>query len=410
MLLSRFPNNGFAAPRLQIFVSDLGATGVVRNAVAIANHAAASGYEVRLLTCTANGVLRSEIDKRVVLIELLGGESKAESRRSQLKRTFLAYRRHSRDWRPDILLSAGNHGHLLSTFAWLGLKGKKLLRISNDLRHRKPSPPARLWRNLKFKLITLLADRLVLVSRAQCESPLLSRMVSTGKAVVIPNGVDIDAVQSASRRPCPHPWTADRSVPIVLAVGRHVKQKNFHILLKAFACARRERKIRLIMLGDGQAGETVRLHNLAIGLGIGADVAFVPSTSNPFPFMAASHALALPSLWEGSSNVLLEAMACEIPIIASHTAGDARQLLSDGKYGILVDPTDEQGLARAILKQTGTDPVCPDGRALAFNRAVAIEDYLRLFRQCIATMERTVPHATQRLRPLAAKSGPRKAA
>lgn len=387
MELVSFPSRRVPAPRLQIFVSDLGATGVVRNAVAIANQAAATGYDVRLLTCSAGGVMAGDVDGRVTIVGLLDPSRLDAPRRSQLKQAFLAYRRHSRAWRPHIMLSAGNHGHLLSTFAWLGLPGTKLLRISNDLRHGTPSPPARLWRHLKFWTMTALADRLVLVSRTHGHHQLLSRRVVKGKAVVIPNGVDVQAVRDAALEPCPHPWAMDREVPFVLAVGRHVKQKNFPVLLKAFAAARRKRPMRLIILGEGDAGQTLRLHNLAVTLGVSADVQFVPPTSNPFPYMAAAHALALPSLWEGSSNVLLEALACGTPVIASRTAGDARELLSDGRFGVLVDPSDEQELEAALLKQVGPDPVYPGNRALAFNRAVVLEDYMRLFRQLIGRMD-----------------------
>jgi glycosyltransferase involved in cell wall biosynthesis len=163
-----------------------------------------------------------------------------------------------------------------------------------------------------------------------------------------------------------------------------VKQKNFPVLLEAFAAARQQRRLRLIILGEGDASESVRLHNLAIALGISPDVAFLPATPNPFPYFAAAHALALPSLWEGSSNVLLEALACGTPIVASRTAGDAEQLLAGGRFGVLVDPDDRDGLAAALLKQVGPDPIAPGSRALAFNRAVVLEDYLRLFRQCLS--------------------------
>jgi len=389
MELASFPVRGVPAPRVQLFVSDLGATGVVRNAVAIANRAAANGYDVRILTCSADGVLSDLVDPRVPVVELLKGTRETLSRRTQLRQTFLAYRRHSRDWRPDILFSAGNHGHLLSTFAWLGLPGSKLLRISNDLDHGSPNPSARIWRSLKFRLMMSLADRIVLVSRTSGNHGPLSRLIGNGKAVAIPNGVDVQAVRTASLEPCPHPWAASRDVPIVLAIGRHVKQKNFATLLKAFAKARRQRELRLIFLGEGQAGESVRLHNLAISLGVAADVDFVAATSNPFPYMAAAHVLALPSLWEGSSNVLLEALACETPVIASRTAGDAEQLLSYGRFGLLVDPLDSDGLATAILRQTGHDAVAPSSRALAFDRAVALEDYMCVFRQCIGRATRS---------------------
>lgn len=384
------PRSG-QAPRIQIFVSDLSATGVVRNAVAIANQAANHGYEVRLLTCTADGVLRGQIDRLVSIVELSVTTTEDTSRKARLKRILRSYRRHSREWRPDILFSAGNHGHLLSTFAWLGLGGTKILRISNDLDHGLAWGRVALGRRLKFRLMTMLADKLVLVSRAHPRDPLLSRMIDKGKALVVPNGVDVQAVRTESTDSCPHPWVTKRDVPIVLAVGRHARQKNFETLLKAFAAVYAIRRVRLIILGDDHPVESKKLHKLAVNLGVADDVDFVPTTPNPFPYMASANALVLPSFWEGSSNVLLEALACGTPVVASRTAGDSDTLLSGGKFGVLVDPMDEQALTAAILRQTGSDAIYPGNRALAFNRAVSLEDYMRLFRQCTGPIERARP-------------------
>ena len=380
-----------AAPRFQLFVSDLTATGVVRNAVAIANEAAASGYEVRLLTCRPDGVLRNHIRPDVTVVKLLNGADTGSSRRFQLKQSLLEYRRHARQWRPDIMLSAGNHGHLLSTFAWAGLPGTKLLRISNDLNHGAPSAAVRWWRDLKFRLIAGLADKLVYVSRAHAEHPLLGLHAASGKALVIPNGVDVDGVRASSRQPCSHRWASDRSIPFVLAVGRHVRQKNFETLLRAFAIARHSQPMRLIFLGDGSMNETARLSALTLELGIADHVDLVPATANPFPLMAAAGALALPSFWEGSSNVLLEAMACGTPVIASRTAGDAEHVLDGGRFGVLVDPHDVEGLAAALVRQTGAGAIEPGNRVMSFARDSAMARYIQLFDQLAAGARQPAP-------------------
>jgi glycosyltransferase involved in cell wall biosynthesis len=367
--------------RIQIFVSDLSATGVVRNAIAIANEAAASGYQVRLLTCNADGVLRSELGRGVALVRLNDPSDSHHPRRTQMKRALLAYRKHCREWRPDIMLSAGNHGHLLSTFAWLGLPGMKVLRFSNDLTHGTPSRLTRLWRSARFRLMAWAADRLVYVSRAQARHPLLARQLASGKALVIPNGVDLELVARSATQPCNHPWLDDASIPVVLAVGRHVSQKNFAALLKAFAVARVARPMRLIFLGDGKPTAIKALRDLAAELGVGSDVDFVPATENPFTFMATARTLVLPSLWEGSANVLLEAMACDTPAIASRTAGDAEDVLDNGRYGVLVDPRDIGQMAEALLRQTGPNPIRAGTRALAFSRSDTMRQYIRLIDQ-----------------------------
>jgi len=379
MYIGPHPPRAAPAARLQIFVSDLSATGVVRNAIGIANAAAEAGYDVRLLTCHCDGELRNEVSPRVWLVNLTGDDRPRGSRRSQMKRILRAYRKHSRTWRPHILFSAGNHGHLLSTVAWLGLPGRKVLRISNDLNHGAPSLLTRLVRGLKFHIVTGLADRLVLVSRALGQQPLLASRIASGAAVTIPNGVDISAVRNAASRSCPHRWAGDDSVPILLAVGRLVKQKNYAVLLEAFAHARRERPMRLIILGGGPRSQSDRLGARAAELGISDHVDLVPPTNNPFPYMAAARVLALPSLWEGSANVLLEAMACGTPVIASRTAGDADHVLGSGRYGALVDPDDVDGLARAILQQMSPMAVRPGARAEQFRRSKMLRRYIALF-------------------------------
>lgn len=379
-MISRWPDPSDAS-RLQIFVSDLSATGVVRNAVAIANEAAASGYRVRLLTCNPDGPLRTQVGPNVAVVRLNSVGDANRPRQIQMRKALLAYRKHSREWCPDIMLSAGNHGHLLSTLAWLGLPGRKVLRVSNDLSHSSPPPAVRLWRSARFALMASLADRLVFVSRAQGKHPLLARQLASGKAVVIPNGVDVDAIRAAAQVPCDHPWLRESSTPVVLAVGRHVGQKNFEALLRAFAEARAVRPMRLIFLGDGKRSEVDRLRAVAAELDVGPDVDLVPAIENPFPYMAAARLLVLSSLWEGSANVLLEAMACGTPVAASRTAGDAEHVLGSGAHGLLVDPREIHQLASAILYQTGPNSVSPGRRAESFSRTAAMHNFLRLFEQ-----------------------------
>ena len=86
----------------------------------------------------------------------------------------------------------------------------------------------------------------------------------------------------------------------------------------------------------------------------------------------------LPSWWEGSSNVLLEAIACGTPVVASRTAGNAAEILGDDEYGLLVDPSSAEELAAAILTQIGPGPTLPKDRAQAYDRSVAMTAYAQL--------------------------------
>ena len=125
------------------------------------------------------------------------------------------------------------------------------------------------------------------------------------------------------------------------------------------------------------------MRRTAMKLGVDRDVDFLPAVANPFPYIAAASTFVLPTRWEGSANVLLEAMACGTPVIAARTAGDAEHVLGHGRYGVLVDPNAIQQLAGAILKQTGPDPVRPEERAAKFDRSISMHCYVQLFDKLI---------------------------
>lgn len=373
------------APRLQIFVHDLSATGVVRNAIAIANEAATRGYAVRLLTAAPDGALRDLVSSDVELIGLMSPSDSHLPRATQLRRSREELRRRTIEWKPDVLFSAGNHAHKTATKAWFGLPGIKILRISNALGHNLPRWSWRLLRRrLRFAMITALSDRVVLISRQMERDPAFAGLLRSGKARVITNGVDVERVRRLAAQPCPHPWFQGGQKPVVLAVGRMVEQKNLDLLVHALAHTRRERPLRLVVLGEGSPEARERLRSLAERLGVEDAIAQLPPTPNPFPYVAAADVVALPSWWEGSSNVILESMACGTPVVAARTAGDAWHVLDEGRYGVLIDPADAHDLAAALLRQTGPDPIRPGDRVLDFTADAALRSYMDLLDQAAA--------------------------
>ena len=65
-------------------------------------------------------------------------------------------------------------------------------------------------------------------------------------------------------------------------------------------------------------------------------------------------------------------MACDVPIVASNTAGDAAELLDYGRFGVLVEPGDPVAMAEAILRQVGPDPIRPGGRSARYDQAKTV--------------------------------------
>jgi glycosyltransferase involved in cell wall biosynthesis len=132
----------------------------------------------------------------------------------------------------------------------------------------------------------------------------------------------------------------------VLSVGRLSKQKDFGTLLRAFARVREDRPARLVILGDGP--ERSMLESLISELGLDEVAALPGWVANPYPWMAHAGVYVLSSRWEGLPSVLIEALYCGVPIVATDCLSGPREILEGGEHGLLVAVGDVDALARGI--------------------------------------------------------------
>jgi glycosyltransferase involved in cell wall biosynthesis len=136
---------------------------------------------------------------------------------------------------------------------------------------------------------------------------------------------------------------------MLLAVGRLSKEKAHLDLLAAFAHLRetdRELKCKLVIVGDGPERET--LEAAVKSSGINVDVIFTGQEKDLQPFYAAADVFVLPSHSEGSPNVLLEAMAANVPIVATDVGG-VPEIVENNESALLIPPNDPQAMAAAIV-------------------------------------------------------------
>jgi hypothetical protein len=126
-----------------------------------------------------------------------------------------------------------------------------------------------------------------------------------------------------------------------------VPMKGFYDLLAAFAEVRRERPLGLVILGEGP--ERVNLRDRIRVLQIGDDVLMPGFAVNPWSYFARASAFVLSSRYgEAFPMVLVEAMACGIPVIASRCEWGPEEILENGEDGLLFDPGDVGTLAQHI--------------------------------------------------------------
>jgi L-malate glycosyltransferase len=165
--------------------------------------------------------------------------------------------------------------------------------------------------------------------------------------VHLPNGVD-------TRHFTPRPDGVERDDPrpTALHISNFAPVKRTVELVEAFAVARLPRGSRLVFVGDGPERERTRRR--ALELGLGDRVEFVGVQTDVRPFLWQADVLVLPSERESSPLVLLEAMACGVPWIAS-PFGAAAEVPAE-ECGIVVPPGSPDRLAAALRRLLG-DPV-----------------------------------------------------
>jgi glycosyltransferase involved in cell wall biosynthesis len=148
-----------------------------------------------------------------------------------------------------------------------------------------------------------------------------------------------DVVMIRERLKEPHEFSG----PFILSVDRLTRQKRHDVLLRAFAKVETDRK--LVLLGSGNQEKSLK--ELARELGIADKVRFEGMDPNPYRWMAKAEMFVLSSDFEGFPNVLLEALVCSTPIIATRCQGAADILAGEMAQG-LVDIGDADGMAKAI--------------------------------------------------------------
>ncbi len=191
-------------------------------------------------------------------------------------------------------------------------------------------------------------DLIIPVSEGVLED--VSQITGLGrdKLQVIRNPVITPQMTSLAEEPIDHPWFGDGESPIILGAGRFTRQKDFITLIKAFAQVHKQRPCRLVLLGHGQLQQ--QYQSLAEELGVAEDLSMPGFAKNPYPYMKQADLFVLSSAWEGSPNVLSEALAQGTAVVATDCPSGPREVLDGGKIAPLVAVGDVEGMAQAILQ------------------------------------------------------------
>jgi len=314
-------------PSVTFCITELDVGGAEKALVRIAIGLKQRDWNVRVISLRDRGAMSKPLEEAGIPVIALNGGSFADIR--ILRRLRKELKKHSTDVLMCFLHQANIYGRLAARYSG-GPAVVSGIRVADR----------RKWVTLTDRFTQRWTDHYIAVSQHVAETHATLCRISPDRISAIRNGVDCppkDKVPSVKQRP-------DAAL---LFVGRLTPQKNPSSLLKAITLLppALRTKVTLTFAGDGplRASLLQRVKELQLE----SSVHLPGHSSDVVTLMQRSTLLVLPSRWEGLPNVVLEAMANGLPVIASDVDG-VREVVADNETGWLIPATQPQALAATI--------------------------------------------------------------
>ncbi|WP_189089773.1 glycosyltransferase [Deinococcus ruber] len=225
-----------------------------------------------------------------------------------------------------------------------------------------------IWHRWLSRWLYRRLPRLVFVSHGTKQTLRRLQLLNEAQLSVVYNPVDVARVQLKQYDALPEWASFMHRHPTIVAVGRLVRQKGFDVLIRAHAALRQRGSAQhLLIVGEGHLRRSLEM--LAAELGVSDSVHLPGHVQNPYPLMRHAAVFALSSNWEGFGGVVVEAMACGTPVVATDCPSGPAEILEDGRYGLLVPPNDPQALSGALEQVLSTPALQQELHHLSLSRA-----------------------------------------
>ncbi|WP_436935633.1 glycosyltransferase [Halovenus marina] len=371
---------------LAFYVPNLLTGGAEQVTVTIANGLAQRGHDIDLVVSNPRGKLQAEVADDVSIVAL--GESRPPF--IGIGAHVPALASYLRRQQPAAIFAQMTHANLVCLLAGqLSRADTRIFLTEHSPFAMSENPPlrSRAYLSLTARLLPY-ADHHIAVSQGVADSIVQKTSVTADQVSVLHNPVDVEAVRSRAREPVNNEWLSDDSLDVMLSVGRLEAQKDLKTWLRAFSRVHERRpQTRAIIAGKGSQREG--LAAFAAKLGVDDAVSIPGYVDNPYGYMQRADVFLLSSRYEGLPTVLIEALACGCPIVATDCLAGPREVLADGTYGQLVPVGDAPKMADAVVETLDRPPRAEklQARSDDFAPGVVLEEYERF-------LDRHVAHAS----------------
>lgn len=328
--------------KITFLIGSIGGGGAERVVCNLANELNNRGHEVAILTmaeCKKSFMLSDNIQNPV----LLRDEERSNFILNTKKRlcNFLNYIKHNER---DCYLA------FLPTMIVMSLVFKKEIHCPVIAAERACPNSYSIIVRFLLKYTASKADAYVFQTKVARKC--YGKSVKQKNAYIIPNSIPNEFLSTKD-------FSDTMQEKVIVSVGRLTKSKNFPLLIKAFyEVHKKYSDYTLVIYGEGS--ERDDLQHLIDILSLNDSITLFGQIDNVIENIRNAKLFVLSSNSEGMPNALIEAMALGLPCIATdYDGGSARELIKDGKNGLLVPKGDEEALKKAIINIID-DPICAE--------------------------------------------------
>jgi glycosyltransferase involved in cell wall biosynthesis len=351
------------------FIHSLSGGGAERATANLANYWAAKGWRVAIITLAPEGEDFYDVHPSVerIALDMAGGDGGIIVATWNNLRRILALRKALKTARPLFAIAMMTSANVVLAFASIGLSHRT---IGCERIHPPHLPLGRAWEFLRRNCYGSLD---IVAALTHQSADWIRRNTNARDVAIIPNAI---VWPLPAQRPVLQPQEiCSPGRFIILAVGRLVPQKQFQLLIEAFALFSATRsKWDLVILGDGPERSSLRA--LVKSLGLTERVSLPGEVGNIGDWYARAHIFALSSRFEGFPNALAEALAYGVPSVSFDCETGPRDILRHEETGLLVPPNNSDELVRALLRLIDEEGL----RAAMARRAVEVRERLSLER------------------------------
>lgn len=250
---------------------------------------------------------------------------------------------YAKSTKPKVILSTVGNVDFAVSIAKLFIPQSKLfIRKANVVFDNQKT----IFNKFKLKFEAIVSDKLIALSE-DMKTDYLQYGFRKENIIVINNMVDLDYIKSRYEEiKEDHEWFNKDKYRLIVANARMVPEKRYDVLIKAFEVV--EKKIpeaRLMIIGNGPLREQIEK---MVPQPLKDKVAFMGFQNNPYYYMYRASVFVLTSDYEGFPNVVIEALACGLPVVATNCKTGPREIIENNIEGWVVNRGNPEAVAKGL--------------------------------------------------------------